>query len=375
MKITGYRTLITAQHWGRPVGDVNGYIGDGITEVPIVVIETDGGLEGIGLGSHADLDRLFPALDGQDPRATSALYDRMLSPVFKSGHSGATFGGLGALDMALWDLKSKMANEPLWRMLGARDRYVPGYASALEIAVADEELEGLYADWVDRGFTGVKVKGGLDLDRDLARLAIVQGVFKKNTARPALMFDANESWNRKQAIRYIHGLEEAFDITWVEEPLRRWDADGLALVSRSVRAAIATGENLTGLEQFKPLLDANAVDVVQPGSVWGITHFLRVATVAHSRDLPVSPVGYMGNPVAHAAASVPNHLSIEVQDLNYPFGIAVDQTIADGGIVLGDEPGIGFTVDEAKIAGAAARLAWSDPAGPHVRPRRAGLRL
>jgi hypothetical protein len=203
MKITGFRTLVTEQHWGRPVGDVNGFIRDGITEVPVVIIETDGGLDGIGVGSHADIDRVFPALEGQDPRATFALYDRMLAHVFKSGHSGATFGGIGTLDMALWDLKAKMAGEPLWRTLGARDRYVPGYASALEIAVGDDALEALYAGWLDRGFTSVKVKGGLDFDRDVARLTTIRDIFRTNSARPAIMFDANESWSRKQAIRYI----------------------------------------------------------------------------------------------------------------------------------------------------------------------------
>lgn len=374
MKITGYRTLTTAQHWGRPVGDVNGFISAGITEVPVVIIETDGGIEGVGLGSHVDIGRLFPALDGQDPRATVALYDRMLAHVFKSGHSGATFGGIGALDMALWDLKAKLAGEPLWRTLGAHDRYVPGYASCLEIAVDEDALAALYAGWVERGFTSVKVKGGLDLDRDLARLATIREVFTANTARPALMFDSNEAWNRKQAIRYISALEAEFDLTWVEEPLRRWDAEGLAIVSRAVRAAIATGENLTGLEQYKPLLDASAVDIVQTNAAWGITNFLRVATVAHSRDLPISPVGYCF-PIAHAAAAVPNHLSTEIQDLGNPFGVSLDQTIADGGLVLGDEPGIGISVDEPLIASAGARPTWSDPAGPHVRPDRAGLRL
>ena len=374
MKITGYRTLTTAQHWGRPVGDVNGFISAGITEVPVVIIETDGGIEGVGLGSHVDIGRLFPALDGQDPRATVALYDRMLAHVFKSGHSGATFGGIGALDMALWDLKAKLAGEPLWRTLGAHDRYVPGYASCLEIAVDEDALAALYAGWVERGFTSVKVKGGLDLDRDLARLATIRELFTANTARPALMFDSNEAWNRKQAIRYISALEAEFDLTWVEEPLRRWDAEGLAIVSRAVRAAIATGENLTGLEQYKPLLDASAVDIVQTNAAWGITNFLRVATVAHSRDLPISPVGYCF-PIAHAAAAVPNHLSTEIQDLGNPFGVSLDQTIADGGLVLGDEPGIGISVDEPLIASAGARPTWSDPAGPHVRPDRAGLRL
>jgi L-alanine-DL-glutamate epimerase-like enolase superfamily enzyme len=374
MKITGFRTLTTAQHWGRPVGDVNGFISEGVTEVRVVILETDGGVEGVGVGSHVDIDRLFPALEGQDPRATVALYDRMLAQVFKSGHNGATFGGIGTLDMALWDLKAKLAGEPLWRTLGAADRYVPGYASALEIAVDEDALASLYGGWVERGFTGVKVKGGLDLDRDRARLGTIRDLFMANTSRPALMFDSNESWNRKQAIRYIWALEESFDLTWVEEPVRRWDAEGLAMVSRAVRAAVATGENLTGLEQYKPLLDANAVDIVQTNGAWGITNFLRVAVLAHSRDLPISPVGYCF-PVAHAAAAVPNHLTTEIQDLGNPFGLTLDQEIADGGLILGDEPGIGISIDEAAIAEAGARPTWSDPAGPHIRPNRAGLRL
>jgi L-alanine-DL-glutamate epimerase-like enolase superfamily enzyme len=252
---------------------------------------------------------------------------------------------------------------------------VPGYASALEVAVADDDLEALFAGWVARGFTSVKVKGGRDFDRDLTRLKLVRDIFSANTARPALMLDANESWNRKQAIRYISALEEELDLTWVEEPLRRWDAEGMALVTRSVRAGIATGENLTGLDQYRPLLDAGAVDVVQTGCMWGITHFLRVATVAHSRDLPVSPVGYTISPVVHAAAAVPNHLAIEVQDLGAPVGMKVDTEIVDGGVVLGDQPGNGLSIDETAIADAAERLGWAQAVGPHVRPNRAGLRL
>ena len=300
----------------------------------------------------------------------------MLARVFKSGHVGATFGGIGALDMALWDLKAKIADEPLWRTLGARDRFVPAYASALEIAIPDDELDDLYGEWVARGFTSVKVKGGLNLDSDLVRLARVRDIFSANTPRPGIMLDANESWNRKQAIRYIHAVEQQIDLSWVEEPLRRWDADGMAMVSRAVRAGVATGENLTGLEQFKPLLDAGAVDIVQVGSMWGITHFLRVAAVAHSRDLPISPVGSTANPVFHAAAAVPNHLSAELQDLGAPLGMTVDYEIADGGIVLGDKPGHGTTIDETRIAQAVPLDGWwAQKDGPHVRPDRAGLRL
>jgi L-alanine-DL-glutamate epimerase-like enolase superfamily enzyme len=173
----------------------------------------------------------------------------------------------------------------------------------------------------------------------------------------------------------VTALEHSVDLTWVEEPVRRWDAAGLASVRQGIRAAVATGENLTGLEQYRPLLDADAVDVVQAGSIWGITHFLRVAVLAHGRDLPVSPVGYNGNPLAHAAAAVPNHLATEVQDLTFPTGLSIDQELADGGIVLGDRPGLGIDVDEAAIAAAERGGAWSTEGGPHVRPARAGLRL
>ncbi|MFE7993382.1 enolase C-terminal domain-like protein, partial [Streptomyces shenzhenensis] len=275
----------------------------------------------------------------------------------------------------LWDLKAKIAQEPLWRTLGAADRFVPGYASGLDYALTDDELVAFHERWARRGFTGAKVKGGLDVDRDVRRLAAVRDVFRVNSDRPALMYDVNESWGRHQAVRLARQVEERVELTWIEEPVRRWDVAGHRAVATGIRAAVATGENLTGLEHFRPLLAADAVGVVQTGAVWGITHFLRVSTLALGHGVPVSPVGYNANPVAHAAAAVPNHLVTEVQDLSFPVGLRVDQEIADGGIVLGDAPGLGIEVDEERIVARAASGGWSLPSGPHVRPADAGLRL
>lgn len=375
MKITGYRSLSTVHDWGRITGDVNGVQPGHATPVPVLIVETDTGIEGVGLGSHADIAHVFPAIEGDDPRSVVALYDRMLDWVFKAGHSGSTFGTIGAVDMALWDIKAKAADEPLWRTLGARERFVPGYASGLEYGLAEDELADLYGRFADRGFKAGKLKGGRDLDRDLPRLEIMRDILSRNSRRPALMFDANESWNHAQAARYVAAIEQRMDLTWVEEPLRRWDAAGMAALRGKVRAAIASGENLTGLEQYRPLLDANAVDIVQVGNVWGITHFLRVATLAHAHDLPVSPVAYHANPVAHAAAAVPNHLAFEVQDLAFPVGLDVDQQFDDGGIVLGDRPGIGIVVDESLMSPAGAATPRAAATGPHIRPERAALRL
>ncbi|WP_153394443.1 mandelate racemase/muconate lactonizing enzyme family protein [Ornithinicoccus halotolerans] len=377
MRITGYRTLSTVHRWNRPIGDVNGFVESGVTVVPVVLVETDAGLTGVGLGTDRGFDAIFPALEGEDPRAATALYDRMLSAVFKTGHSGATFGAIGALDMALWDIKAKAADLPLWRLLGARDRVVPGYASGLDGPLDDERLLEVQQQFSDRGFRAVKLKGGLDVLGDIRRLAAVRDLYADAAGgrAPALMLDANESWSRKEAIRHIRRVEERVPLAWIEEPVRRWDVEGHAHIVRSVDAAVATGENLTGLEQFRPLLQHGAVDVVQSGSVWGITHFLRVAALAHAFDLPVSPVAYNANPLAHAAAVVPNHLAIEVQDLGSPVGITADQQFEDGQVILGEAPGLGITVDEDSIATLGAKGDWGLERGPHVRPSRAGRRL
>ena len=376
MRITGYRTLTTLQEWGRPVGDANGVFPDGTVEVQLVLVDTDEGITGVGLGSHAELSTIFAAIDGEDPRATVSLYDRMLRRAFKSGHAGKVFGTIGALDSALWDIKAKAVGQPLWRLLGGRDRNLTAYASGLDIALSDDELAAVYTSYAERGVRSAKLKGGLDVDRDLARLIIVRDVIAAaGPGRPGLMLDANECWTGKQAVRHIAALERAVELIWVEEPLRRWDADGMAAVGRGVRASIASGENLTGVEQFRPLLDAGALDVVQTAAVWGVTHFLRVAALAHAHDLPVSPIGTTPMGLLHAATAVPNHMASELQDLVPPIGLAVDVSVEDGQFVLGDSPGLGLSVDEAAMSSVAGRSVVLLPTGPHVRPANAGRRL
>ncbi|WP_083661583.1 mandelate racemase/muconate lactonizing enzyme family protein [Actinophytocola xanthii] len=377
MRITGFRTLNTVQEWGRPVGDANGVFADGLTPVPIVLVDTDEGITGTGLGPHALAETVFAAIDGEDPRGVAALYDRMLRQTFKAGHTGAVFGTIGAFDAALWDIKAQAAGEPLWRLLGGRDRRVPAYASGLDICLTDAELVALYQTYAEYGLRAAKLKGGLDVERDRHRLSLVRAVLADTApdSRPALMLDANESWSRKQAVRHVAELERGIDLTWIEEPVRRWDAEGLAAVGRGVRAAVASGENLTGLEQFRPLLAAGAIDIVQTSAVWGITHFLRVATLAHAHDLPVSPVGNTPVGLLHAATAIPNHLASELQDLHPPIGVLVDLHVENGEFILGDSPGIGIQVDEDEIRAAQHRPRPLTADTPNIRPESAGRRL
>ena len=377
MRITGYRILDTVQDWGRPVGDANGVFSDGLVPVPIVMVDTDEGITGVGLGPHADAGAVFAAIDGEDPRAVTALYDRMLRQTFKSGHAGAVFATIGAFDTALWDIKAQAAGEPLWRLLGGRDRRVPAYASGLDIGLTDDELVALYQDYAAHGLRAAKLKGGLDVERDRRRLTLVRDVLADAArgARPALMLDANEAWSRKQAVRHVCELERTIDLTWVEEPVRRWDVEGHAVVSMGIRASVASGENLSGLEQFRPLLAAGAIDVVQTSAVWGITHFLRVATLAHAGDLLASPVGNSPIGLLHAATSIPNHLVSELQNLAAPHGVHIDVHVEAGEFVLGESAGLGIRIDEDVIRADTRRPGAPAGAGPNVRPESAGRRL
>ena len=149
----------------------------------------------------------------------------------------------------------------------------------------------------------------------------------------------------------------------------------MVAVGRAVRASIAAGENLTGLEQFRPLLAAGALDVVQTAAGWGVTHFLRVAALAHAYDLPVSPIGTTPIGLLHAATAVPNHMATELQDLTPPAGLSMDVRVEDGRFVLGDSPGLGLSVDEEAIALIEAPEGVPLRAGPHIRPAHAGRRL
>ncbi|MEV1001703.1 mandelate racemase/muconate lactonizing enzyme family protein [Nonomuraea sp. NPDC050202] len=369
--------MTTVQEWGRPVGDVNGVFADGAVPVPLVMVDTDEGITGVGLGPHVEIETVFAAIEGEDPRGVTALYDRMLRRTFKAGHAGAVFGTIGALDTALWDIKAQAAGEPLWRLLGGRDREVPAYASGLDIGLTDDELVSVYQVYAEHGLRAAKIKGGLDIERDRHRLTLVRDVLTEagRGARPGLMLDVNEAWTRKQAVRHVCELERTLDLTWIEEPVRRWDAEGLAAVGRGVRASVATGENLTGLEQFRPLLAAGAVDVVQTAVVWGVSHFLRVSALAHAHDLPVSPIGATPVALLHAATSVPNHLASELQDLRPPLGLSLDLHVEDGAFVLGDAPGLGIAVDEQAVNTSVRRPDPRAAEGPHTRPEHAGRRL
>jgi len=353
MKITGVRTQPYQIKMKRPIGDANNPTGGDLMTSTALWLDTDEGLSGISMAGggdtllHAMVDNL---LVGKDPRGVLGHWNTMVDHVFKGGNRGQATAAIGALDIALWDLKARINNEPLWKTLGASSNRVRAYASGIDYPLSDHEIRTFYQSLAIKGVCGGKLKIGLDMEADMRRIGIMRDALATSGKKPELMIDVNEYWSPKQTIRYMHEIEQEFDITWIEEPARRWDLEGLKKVSDNIRAAVASGENLEALDDYVPLLQARAVDVLNVGQrATGISGVMKVANLAYAYETPVTMMNCAANFMAQVASVLPNHIMMEVLDNGRDAVFTHTHDIEDGWIVLNDEPGLGFTFDQEKL--------------------------
>jgi len=283
-------------------------------------IETESGITGWGFtGTHAFLpgDRLIascirdcyaPLLIGEEADRTEELVKKILYyPAMQwIGRAGITQLAIAAIDTALWDIKAKKYNMPLWELLGGATKDVlPAYNTDigwLSIPL-DKLADGAKRAVESEGFPGVKIKvGSSDSTIDLKRL---QAVRKAIGPEPMLAIDANGRWDLQTCLQFCKEAE-AFDIYWFEEPMWYDDVKIHAELARQTRIPIALGEQLYTPDAFKNFINAGAVHYVQPDitRLAGITQFLEVAEIIHENHLPLAPhVGDMGQVHVHLAFS------------------------------------------------------------------------
>ena len=373
MKITDYRLETYEMRMDRPIGDANGPVGEDIAGGSVLWINTDAGISGIAPMGNPAVGRLFHLIEDEDPRSVVGLWQRMIDFVFKGGNEGEMNAAISAIDVALWDLKAKINDEPLWLTLGAREGTTKAYASGIDLCLDDDQLYTFYSRMAQRGIDSGKLKVGLDMDADLRRLGIMREALGIASSRPRLLIDSNEYWSAKEATRRIRQIEQTYDIVWAEEPARRWDYEGLKHVSRNVSAAVATGENLNNVGDFYPLIREQAADVLNiAGGHSGLTGCRQVANMAFAYELPVTMMNCQANFMAHLAAALPNHMMMEVVDPGREQCIEFNHTIEDGFIQLSDAPGLGISVNEHAL-----RQLQDNPPEPERRrrnpfPRREG---
>lgn len=297
-------------------------------------------------------DVLAEQVVGLDPMDVGRAFDAMVRRVRNAGRVGAMGYAISAVDIALWDLKARLLDSPLHRLLGAVRDEVPVYGSGGFTTYDEDRLRAQMVHWAHEQAIGrVKIKigesWGTRVDRDLARMAQVRSIVGDKVE---LFVDANGAYGRKQAIRVMHDAAD-LDVRWFEEPVSSDDLAGLHEVRDAVRADVTAGEYGFDLYYFRRMCEAGAVDCLQVDAsrCGGITEWLRAAAVAASYGLEVS--GHCGPHLhAHVAAATPNLRHLEwFHDHVRIESMLFDGTLdpQGGTITPGDAPGNGLTLREA----------------------------
>ena len=324
----------------------------------LVRVTTNHGIIGIGAAyGHPMLIRtiiehhLAPMLIGEDPVEVETLWHKMYRLTRWYGRKGVAISALGALDTAFWDLRGKAQGKPVYALLGGTRNSVPAYASAL---LWSDDIDGLAAEaagYVAQGYRRVKMRLGKSEAYDTAA---VRAVRQSVGSSVGVIVDASMRYSLEVAERMAALLEE-LDVFWYEEPFEPDDIDNYVALRQRISVPIAAGENEFGVEGFRELLRAAAVDVVQPDAcrAGGITACHQVGVMAAQYGASVGPhtwsdaVALTAN--AHVVASLPNGLSVEVDRTGNPF---IDDLlmepldIRDGLLHLADAPGLGIALNQ-----------------------------
>ena len=274
---------------------------------------------------------------------------------------------------ALWDIIGKASNQPVYKLFGAARDRIRVYAAWGEIRSLEQRKEDAQR-LVEEGFKGVKLRFYQEEMKD--DIALVEAVRDAVGDKLEIMADANQGtavertrgntppvWSFRRAKETALEMER-LGCAWLEEPLFRYDFDGLAQLAREVDIPIAGGEINKGIHEFKQMLEKGSYDIVQPNCTMseGMSQIRKIAAVADTYGKICNPHAWIPGlgvlQSMHMVAAIPNFTWLE-----YPYdppkivpevfqGIVKRYYFpeSDGCIPLPEGPGLGIDLDEEKIA-------------------------
>lgn len=354
MKITDVQTIVLdVPLQQRTITDSQSAVES--VEFILVRIDTDEGVSGWGFnwnyteGTRAVQvmidDTYRPKLIGRDPLDHKNLARELFLANHFIGRVGVTRVGLCAVNMALWDIRLKLAGMPLWQYLGACKTRVKAYNTdggwlAWSIDDLVRDMKGL----IDRGYDAVKMKIGLpDPREDMRRVKAVREAIGDEIR---LMVDANTVWDLKTAKVWGRRLE-AYDISWLEEPMLPEDIKAHAELARHVNVPIAVGETIFTKYTFRDYIGSGAVDIVQADAtkLMGIDEWLDVAALARAYNLEVIPhTNVQQNLHAQLAAATENVPMVEHCYESIADIWEDPVRVIDGYYTLPEAPGLGCKI-------------------------------
>jgi len=359
MKIASFETTILKVPEDEPLANMPEATGR-FRPVVILRLRTDNGLEGIGVTFYGGqmtgslckaVEELCELIIGADPMRVEAIIELLRTTGESAGPGGIFSLALSAIDTALWDIKGKALEQPLWKLLGGHRDRVPTYASgALRRGLTDEQAARAAQILVQKGFTQMKTQMALPGNPTPAdEIRRVRTVREAVGPDVTLMCDINQRWRPEQAIDIGSRVEDV-GLFWLEDVTTADDYQGLARVTAALNTPIAGGEYLYGIAPFRQMIEARSVDIVMVDIVraGGVTPWMKIAGMAEAFNLPiVSHV--MPEILVHLVAACPNGLTVEYM----PWMLALYEetpAVENGEMVLPDKPGLGLKFDEKAIA-------------------------